>query len=87
MPATARVHCARRRWRLWAQFPITRVAQPLAHRVIRNKIEDTLSDAILAGKFETGSAILVDAAEDEIALLQPGEEEDEREPALELLSG
>jgi len=61
-------------------------ARPL-RRVIQNQIEDTLSDAILAGKFEDGNTILVDAEDTEIVLRQAKEEdedEEEREPVLEL---
>jgi ATP-dependent Clp protease ATP-binding subunit ClpC len=58
-------------------------ARPL-RRVIQNRIEDALSDAILAGKFEVGDSILVDAEESELVLRQ-AEGEEEQEPALELL--
>jgi ATP-dependent Clp protease ATP-binding subunit ClpC len=44
-------------------------ARPL-RRVIQNRIEDTISDAILAGTFEAGDTILAEAAEGEIALCQ-----------------
>jgi len=44
-------------------------ARPL-RRVIQNRIEDALSDAILAGEFEAGDTALVDAEEGEIALRQ-----------------
>lgn len=44
-------------------------ARPL-RRVIQNRIEDALSDAILAGEFEAGDTALVDAEEDEITLRQ-----------------
>jgi len=44
-------------------------ARPL-RRVIQNRIEDALSDAVLAGEFVEGDAVLVDAAEDEIVLCQ-----------------
>jgi ATP-dependent Clp protease ATP-binding subunit ClpA len=43
-------------------------ARPL-RRVIQSKIEDSLSDALLAGKFEHGDSILIDVDdEDEIVL-------------------
>ncbi len=48
-------------------------ARPL-RRVIQQKVEDRLSDALLSGEFEDGDAILVDLVEDEI-VLQPGEKE------------
>jgi ATP-dependent Clp protease ATP-binding subunit ClpC len=44
-------------------------ARPL-RRVIQNKIEDALSDAVLAGRFAAGDTALVDVAEDEIVLRQ-----------------
>jgi ATP-dependent Clp protease ATP-binding subunit ClpC len=44
-------------------------ARPL-RRVIQSKIEDVLSDAVLAGRFATGDIVLVDVAEGEIALRQ-----------------
>jgi ATP-dependent Clp protease ATP-binding subunit ClpC len=44
-------------------------ARPL-RRVIQNRIEDALSDAILAGKFEGGDTILVDVEDDDIVLSQ-----------------
>jgi ATP-dependent Clp protease ATP-binding subunit ClpC len=39
-------------------------------RVIQNRIEDALSDAILAGRFEAGDTILVDVEDDDIVLRQ-----------------
>ncbi|MDD5466476.1 MAG: ATP-dependent Clp protease ATP-binding subunit [Anaerolineales bacterium] len=48
-------------------------ARPL-RRVIQNKVEDTLSDALLAGDFEDGDTILVDVEEGEIKLRQVSEE-------------
>jgi ATP-dependent Clp protease ATP-binding subunit ClpC len=44
-------------------------ARPL-RRVIQNKIEDALSDALLAGRFAAGDTALVDAEEGEIVLRQ-----------------
>jgi ATP-dependent Clp protease ATP-binding subunit ClpC len=44
-------------------------ARPL-RRVIQNRIEDALSDAILAGKFESGDTILVDVEDETIVLCQ-----------------
>jgi len=49
-------------------------ARPL-RRVIQNRIEDVLSDAILAGKFQAGDTVLVDAKGDEIVLCRAGEVE------------
>ncbi|MDD2695286.1 MAG: ATP-dependent Clp protease ATP-binding subunit [Anaerolineales bacterium] len=48
-------------------------ARPL-RRVIQNKVEDTLSDALLAGGFEDGDTILVDVEEGEIKLRRVSEE-------------
>jgi len=42
-------------------------ARPL-RRVIQQKVEDVLSDALLAGEFEDGDTILVDAEADDIKL-------------------
>ncbi len=44
-------------------------ARPL-RRVIQNKVEDALSDGILAGKFTSGSTILIDCVEGELVLNQ-----------------
>ncbi len=49
-------------------------ARPL-RRVIQHKIEDALSDAILAGTFADGDTVLVDVEEGKIALRQAGEAE------------
>jgi ATP-dependent Clp protease ATP-binding subunit ClpC len=56
-------------------------ARPL-RRVIQNRVENALSDAILAGKFDTGDTVLVDVEDDEIVLRQS--EPAEEEPAPEL---
>lgn len=48
-------------------------ARPLK-RVIQQKVEDTLSDALLAGEFEDGDTILVDVEEENI-ILRRGEDE------------
>jgi len=56
-------------------------ARPL-RRVIQNRIEDTLSDAVLAGRFAAGDAVLVDAEEGEIVLCQA--ERMVKEPGVEL---
>jgi len=42
-------------------------ARPL-RRVIQNRVEDTLSDAVLTGVFAPGSTVVIDAAEGEIVL-------------------
>jgi len=42
-------------------------ARPLK-RVIQNEVEDKLSDALLAGKFQSGDNILVDAEDEQIIL-------------------
>ena len=55
-------------------------ARPL-RRVIQNRIEDALSDAVLAGRFAAGDTVLVDAEEGEIRLCRA--EETVREPAVE----
>ena len=58
-------------------------ARPL-RRVIQNRIEDALSDAILAGKFAAGSTVVADAGEGAVALRQVGEAaEAEEEPTEE----
>jgi len=44
-------------------------ARPL-RRVIQNRIEDALSDAVLAGRFTAGDMVLVDAEEGEITMKQ-----------------
>jgi len=50
-------------------------ARPL-RRVIQQKVEENLSDALLAGEFEDCEAIIVDVEDDEI-VLRRGEEEAE----------
>jgi len=61
-------------------------ARPL-RRVIQNRIEDALSDAILAGRFTDGDTVLADAEQDEIVLRQADEaEETEEEPTAELVA-
>ena len=54
-------------------------ARPL-RRVIQNRIEDALSDAILSNQFAEGDAVLVDVEEDEIVLRQ--KEETVKESAM-----
>jgi ATP-dependent Clp protease ATP-binding subunit ClpC len=53
-------------------------ARPLK-RVIQQKVEDVLSDALLSGTFTDGDAIVVDYREDEVVLRR----EQEKEPAPE----
>ncbi|HSF80790.1 MAG TPA: ATP-dependent Clp protease ATP-binding subunit [Anaerolineales bacterium] len=48
-------------------------ARPL-RRVIQQKVEDRLSDALLAGEFNDGDAIIVDVEEEEIVLRRGKEE-------------
>jgi ATP-dependent Clp protease ATP-binding subunit ClpC len=59
-------------------------ARPL-RRVIQNKVEDQLSDDLLAGIFQDGDRILIDAADGEISLrredIEPSEEHGEALPA------
>ena len=60
-------------------------ARPL-RRVIQNKIEDGLSDAILAGKFHDGDTVRIEAKDKEIVLVPepqalPQAEEPEALPA------
>jgi ATP-dependent Clp protease ATP-binding subunit ClpC len=59
-------------------------ARPL-RRVIQNRIEDTLSDAILAGEFEVGDTVLADAEEDEIVLRHAQDQAAEEAPTTELV--
>jgi len=57
-------------------------ARPL-RRVIQNRIEDALSDAVLAGRFTGEGTVLVDAEDGEIVLRQVKEaEEPTAEPVL-----
>jgi len=56
-------------------------ARPL-RRVIQNKVEDRLSDALLSGEFKAGDHILVDVEDEAIVLkLESREREDEAQPA------
>jgi ATP-dependent Clp protease ATP-binding subunit ClpC len=59
-------------------------ARPL-RRVIQNKVEDRLSDALLAGQFKQGDEILIDADDEDIVLRlesqQPSDKEQEAIPA------
>ena len=42
-------------------------ARPLK-RIIQQKVEDVLSDALLSGQFADGEAIVVDVSDDEVVL-------------------
>jgi ATP-dependent Clp protease ATP-binding subunit ClpC len=57
-------------------------ARPL-RRVIQSRIEDILSDTILAGDFAAGDTVVADAEEDEIVLRRA--EGVEKEPSTELV--
>jgi len=54
-------------------------ARPLK-RVIQQKVEDRLSDALLAGDFEDGDTVVVDVVDDEIKLSRVEEKSIEEEP-------
>ena len=54
-------------------------ARPL-RRVIQNKIEDPLSDALLSGDFNPGDTVLVDVTEGEISLHRAEKKEEAPEP-------
>jgi len=57
-------------------------ARPL-RREIQNKVEDQLSDALLAGKFKDGDKILIDAEDGEVILrIDEAEEEGEKTEAI-----
>jgi ATP-dependent Clp protease ATP-binding subunit ClpC len=49
-------------------------ARPL-RRVIQQKVEDVLSDALLAGQFDDGDTVVVDAVEGEIKLVRADEQQ------------
>ena len=55
-------------------------ARPL-RRVIQQKVEDKLSDLVLAGEFGPGSSILVDVDEDEEIVLSSKEEKKKEKEA------
>jgi ATP-dependent Clp protease ATP-binding subunit ClpC len=57
-------------------------ARPLK-RVIQQKVEDALSDALLAGEFEDGDTIIVDVVDGEIKLLRGDEKKDGGKPVAE----
>ncbi len=56
-------------------------ARPL-RRVIQNKIEDPLSDKLLAGEFQPDDEVLIDAEEGEVVLRSVAEHEDEAQEVL-----
>jgi ATP-dependent Clp protease ATP-binding subunit ClpC len=59
-------------------------ARPL-RRVIQTEVEDTLSDAVLAGRFKEGDVVRVDIEEDEIVLRKAetnGEEQEDTEEVV-----
>ena len=59
-------------------------ARPL-RRVIQQKVEDNLSDALLAHEFNDGDTILIDVNEDgAIALKREGEQPEETEPVVDI---
>jgi ATP-dependent Clp protease ATP-binding subunit ClpC len=60
-------------------------ARPLK-RVIQNKVEDRMSDALLSGEFKHGDRVLVDAADKEI-VLRLDESEPEGEAAAAVSGG
>ena len=61
-------------------------ARPLK-RVIQQKVEDSLSDDMLGGKFQDGDTILVDVVDGEIELLSPDGHTDEPEEEEALAAG
>ncbi|MCB9432093.1 MAG: ATP-dependent Clp protease ATP-binding subunit [Ardenticatenaceae bacterium] len=54
-------------------------ARPL-RRLIQQKVEDALSDAVLAGKFDIGHVVVVDVEDDEIVLRHKDEVEETAVP-------
>jgi len=56
-------------------------ARPLK-RVIQQNIEDNLSDSLLAGEFEDGDTIIIDAVDEEISLYKNEEKPFEEEEVL-----
>ncbi len=55
-------------------------ARPL-RRVIQQKVEDPLSDALLSGEFLNGEAILVDVEDEELVLRHKDQEEETSQPS------
>jgi len=59
-------------------------ARPL-RRVITNRIEDRLSDALLAGEFQKGARIIIGWNEDDqVFTFQPAEKPEDEQPEGEL---
>ena len=58
-------------------------ARPL-RRVIQYRVEDALSDALLAGQFNADDTIIVDAEDNKIVLRSEGNSPEETEPMAEL---
>jgi ATP-dependent Clp protease ATP-binding subunit ClpC len=58
-------------------------ARPL-RRVIQYRVEDALSDALLAGEFGDGGTIVVDAEDNKIVLRSEGESPEEPEALAEM---
>jgi ATP-dependent Clp protease ATP-binding subunit ClpC len=56
-------------------------ARPLK-RVIQNKVEDRLSDALLAGEFKDGDAIVVDVEGDEVVLRHEDKQPEDLPPEV-----
>jgi ATP-dependent Clp protease ATP-binding subunit ClpA len=56
-------------------------ARPL-RRVIQQKVEDPLSDALLSGTFHEGDTILVDGSEEGVVLKRAEEPEKAPEPVV-----
>jgi ATP-dependent Clp protease ATP-binding subunit ClpC len=57
-------------------------ARPLK-RIIQQKVEDTLSDALLSGEFEDGDTIVVDVTEEDIKLRRSNDKSDKENPVEE----
>jgi len=60
-------------------------ARPLK-RVIQQKVEDALSDAMLAGEFEDGDTIVIDVIEGEIKLRSSEEDSPEKSAEAEAMT-
>ncbi len=60
-------------------------ARPL-RRVIQQKVEDRLSDALLAGEFNEGNTVVVDTEEEEITLRPSDEEEADETSSAEVVA-
>jgi ATP-dependent Clp protease ATP-binding subunit ClpC len=58
-------------------------ARPL-RRVIQYRVEDALSDALLAGRFKAGETIIVDAVDNKIELRSEPESPEEQEAVAEV---